>query len=226
MRESETRRRRGRPSRADAGEGRAAIKKAALMAFAKHGFKATSIDQIAKAAGVAKPLVHYHFKSKDDLWRQAVADGFDLLRDDVVKLAMELQLSKPDDAVAAFALAIVRTNARHPQIHQVTLDEARQGGPRADWVRSTYIVPMIGMLVDALVALEVPNISRTDLTYAAHLIPAMNGAMNFPFIDATTVSTAFNVDVFSDDYVTQHAAFVTTLIKACIEETSVGAEVR
>ncbi len=44
----------------------------AIDCFAHHGFQATSIDRIAKAAGVTKGALYYHFKDKEDLLFAAV----------------------------------------------------------------------------------------------------------------------------------------------------------
>ncbi len=41
---------------------------AAERCFSTHGYSGTSIRQIAKAAGVSKSLVHYHFQSKEHLF--------------------------------------------------------------------------------------------------------------------------------------------------------------
>ena len=44
---------------------------AALEAFSENGFKGTSTRDIAERAGVHHPLITYHFKNKDKLWRAA-----------------------------------------------------------------------------------------------------------------------------------------------------------
>ena len=41
--------------------------------FAQKGFAATSIREIAAAAGVTKPTLYYHFENKDGLIREIVA---------------------------------------------------------------------------------------------------------------------------------------------------------
>jgi len=61
---------------------RSVIRDAALSLFGERGFEASSIGDIAAAAGVAKANVLYHFGSKEELWREAVdalfaeVDGF------------------------------------------------------------------------------------------------------------------------------------------------------
>jgi AcrR family transcriptional regulator len=44
---------------------------AAIDAFSENGFKGTSTRDIADRAGVHHPLITYHFKNKDQLWRAA-----------------------------------------------------------------------------------------------------------------------------------------------------------
>ena len=46
---------------------RAAIIAGAYQVLAEQGYEAASIKEIARAAGVAPGLVHYYFKSKDEL---------------------------------------------------------------------------------------------------------------------------------------------------------------
>jgi AcrR family transcriptional regulator len=48
-------------------ERRAEILDAALEVFSERGYHAASIDEIAHAAGISKPLVHEHFESKREL---------------------------------------------------------------------------------------------------------------------------------------------------------------
>ena len=44
----------------------------AARAFARFGFKKTSVDEIAKAAGVAKGTIYLAVESKEDLFYQAL----------------------------------------------------------------------------------------------------------------------------------------------------------
>jgi AcrR family transcriptional regulator len=44
------------------------IYRSAARLYALHGFEGTSIRKIAEAAGVTKPLIYYHFESKEKLF--------------------------------------------------------------------------------------------------------------------------------------------------------------
>ncbi|RDJ25144.1 TetR/AcrR family transcriptional regulator [Bosea caraganae] len=47
----------------------AQVADAALRLFARYGYKRTSMDDIAKEAGLAKATLYLHFKGKDDVFR-------------------------------------------------------------------------------------------------------------------------------------------------------------
>jgi AcrR family transcriptional regulator len=48
-------------------ESRQRVLDAAVVTLAKRGIQATSVEEIAVAAGMSKGSVHYHFESKDEL---------------------------------------------------------------------------------------------------------------------------------------------------------------
>lgn len=206
---------RGRP-RLDASDGREDIKRAALTEFARHGFKGASIDQIAEAAGVAKRLIHYHFGSKDELWTQAVSEAFELFRLEAIKFGTEVSQKTLEEAIGAFAHAIVHFAAERTYLVQIAIDETRQGGERAQWLSETYLIPLHKIM---LAVLNTISASETDQRiFASHVIPSIFGAINFSFIDADVVSKAYAVDVFDEAYVNEQADFIAMLLRACIEE--------
>jgi len=47
---------------------------AAIDCFARHGYRGTSIDRIAREAGVTKGALYYHFRDKEDLLFAAVKE--------------------------------------------------------------------------------------------------------------------------------------------------------
>lgn len=59
-----------RPARHE--NGRRDLTDIAIDCFARYGYQATSIDRIAKAAGLTKGAIYYHFKDKEELLFEAV----------------------------------------------------------------------------------------------------------------------------------------------------------
>jgi AcrR family transcriptional regulator len=66
---------------------------AAVTLIAEQGFSATTVDEIAERAGVAKGTVYYNFAGKNDLFEALLRDGVRLLTDALRTAA--------DDVVAA-----------------------------------------------------------------------------------------------------------------------------
>lgn len=62
--------RRGRPAGGDAAETRARIIAAAAQCFNSREYSETSLEQIAKVAGITGPAIYAHFNSKEDLFIQ------------------------------------------------------------------------------------------------------------------------------------------------------------
>ena len=65
---------------------RAQVIAAARERFSKHGLAGTTMDGIAKAAGVAKGTVYLYYKSKEDIFRQILEEDLTSLLDETVPL--------------------------------------------------------------------------------------------------------------------------------------------
>ena len=55
------------------------ILKASFEVFITYGFRKTSMDDIARAAGMSRPALYQFFKNKDDLIRSILLEGFEKL---------------------------------------------------------------------------------------------------------------------------------------------------
>ncbi|NLG25845.1 MAG: TetR/AcrR family transcriptional regulator [Clostridiales bacterium] len=61
------------------------IMDAAAELFAKNGFEATSMDEVADKAGVAKGSLYYHFKGKSQLFARTAVDGIQFITRELQK---------------------------------------------------------------------------------------------------------------------------------------------
>ena len=59
------------PDTADTGR-RDAVLESALLTFARHGYRKTSMDEVARSARISRPGLYFLFSSKQDLFRAAV----------------------------------------------------------------------------------------------------------------------------------------------------------
>jgi AcrR family transcriptional regulator len=122
------------PKRAERGErSRELILESAILLFAERGFDGVSLDDISARAGAKRPLILYHFKSKDELWRTAaeqVSRAFNAAVD-----ANLADLSGDDrerlrGTVAAWLDAFVE----QPEFPKFLVREGGVKGPRLDWL--------------------------------------------------------------------------------------------
>src|SRR4051812_25514153 len=62
------------PDEGRSGRRRRAIAEAATVAFLRNGYRGTSMDEIAAAAGVSKQTVYKHFTDKERLFTEIVVE--------------------------------------------------------------------------------------------------------------------------------------------------------
>jgi AcrR family transcriptional regulator len=65
----------------DGSSTRSEILDAAMTLFVEHGYDKTSLREIAEVVGVTKAALYYHFKTKDDIVRAAMAEYYDTIGD-------------------------------------------------------------------------------------------------------------------------------------------------
>ncbi len=127
---------------------------AAIEAFSENGFKGTSTRDIAERAGVHHPLITYHFKNKDLLWR-AAADR--IFRDFRRSLAASLEDHRdecPKERMASLIRAYVHYAKSQPALHKVMVQEASYPNPRLDWLIETHLKPFFDATFEMIEQLQ------------------------------------------------------------------------
>lgn len=189
----------GRPARAD-GDASAIIRTAALNVFAQKGFDRASIVDIANAANVAKPLVHYHFATKEVLWQAAVSQAQAGLMAELMSVQVLMSSLNPMQSIELLSKKLVEFAAHHPQLVRIVVDETGKGGPRSEWLLEQFLLPSY-----ALCQMLIDKVSK-DLKLGAqkpkaeHLVPTVLGVMNFPFLESNVIQRAYGKDVYSPAY--------------------------
>lgn len=90
-------------------ESRARILEAALELFARDGYEATPVREIARAAGVSQGLMYNYFAGKDDLLRALFEES---MRDVRASFALAEGAADPVEALVGGAFTVVRANLR------------------------------------------------------------------------------------------------------------------
>jgi AcrR family transcriptional regulator len=161
---------RGRPRIRDDDE----ILRAALHAFAEHGYDGMSLRTLNSEMGLSRGTINQRFGSKEQLWYAAVDHAFRRLTDD---LNAELQRrTVPDDDLArvregirAFLIASVR----RPELVRLMNQEGLHSTSRLDYIVTSFTLPALtpawqalNRLADAGLVRRVP--ARMLLFLIAH----------------------------------------------------------
>lgn len=132
---------------------------AALQAFAENGFKGTSTRDIAERAGVHHPLITYHFKNKEELWRTAADSVFSRFVRVLKNVREETAQATPRDRMAAMIRAYVHYAADNPALHKVLFQESSHSNPRLEWLIETYMRPLFEVAAGDLRELQAEGIA-------------------------------------------------------------------
>ena len=158
-----------RTARPSADATRERILAAALDLFSERSFEGATTREIAARAGVTQPLLNYHFRSKDELWRAAVDGLFEKLTD--VLAARQDGLRGVDELTVMRLLVreFIFFSAEHPQVHRIITQECKTDGPRMDWLVERHIRPLYEATTQRLARLVerglLPDIAVEHLYY-------------------------------------------------------------
>lgn len=127
---------------------------AAIDAFSENGFKGTSTRDIADRAGVHHPLITYHFKNKDQLWRAAADRIFREFNISLVKAMAEIPEIDAKARAEAFIHTYVRYAHSQPALHKIILQESSHPTGRLDWLIKAHLRPLFEEVVKSLSELQ------------------------------------------------------------------------
>ena len=160
----------GRPTYEQARDLREGILDAALACFLAHGFEATSMEGVARSAGVAKLTLYRHFDGKEDLFMQVahraqlkVRGSLEVRIDRSVPLEQALRQSIErlydgfihPDYLDVMRLVIAEAR-RFPRLGRAMLDDAKVAArPLADYLHD--------LVKEGRVDLESPLDAATQL---------------------------------------------------------------
>lgn len=102
--------------------------------FSRHGFDGVSARAIERSAGLERGLVAYHFRSKENLWKEVVSRLFESLFAELSVLQNALRDVSRRERARAMLLAYARFNIRRPEFFRILVLE---GHTRND--RSRYL---------------------------------------------------------------------------------------
>jgi TetR/AcrR family transcriptional regulator len=150
-------------------ETRLTILESALAEFAEKGYDGASTRGIAERAQIQHPLITYHFKTKEILWR-AVAVHFHAqiktLWDEHIPRDSALT---PMERVREEFRTFLRFTIEHPHFHHFMLNENRPDSPRLAWLMKNMLAENIGRVLPQIRAAqeagELPGVEPVLIHY-------------------------------------------------------------
>lgn len=146
-----------------------AILKAAEELFLEHGFEATSTVKIAKTVGCNQALVHYYFRTKDNLFNTIFESKFKRFFEKTFDM-VDLSNKSFSEKILYFADSHFNLLLENPNLPKLILKELAR---KPENIRSLYdklhmlpeklIAAMNHELTKAVEAGEVRNISLMDI---------------------------------------------------------------
>ncbi|MBP0606064.1 MULTISPECIES: TetR/AcrR family transcriptional regulator [Burkholderia] len=150
------RRTRGRPS-ADASVGPDVILRAARRTFAKRGYDATSVREVARELGIDAALIAHHFGAKETLWLAVVEQIVELAEPmfDALRALRTSSLPQRERVRRALELCVDHEFAE-PDIGMFFSTAATEEGGRLDRLQERIVRPyhdaMFPLIADAVEA--------------------------------------------------------------------------
>ena len=199
-----------RTTRPSADETRDRILAAAIDLFSERSFDGATLRDIAQRAGVTQPLLNYHHRSKDDLWRAAVDSLFERLRHAMA--ARTDGLRGVDDRTSAKLRVreFITFSARNPQLHRIITQESKADGERMDYLVERHVRPLYESTIELFERLARHGI--VPPVPAEHLYYILTGAGPTMFVLGPECRRLTGLDPTSDDVIDAHADAVCALL--------------
>jgi AcrR family transcriptional regulator len=135
----------------------------ALEVFGEHGFHPTSMNDVADAAGVTKPVLYQHFRSKRDLYREVLTDVGAHLLDEITKATTAAQ--SPHEQVELGFIAYFSWVEANEAAFRVLFG----GGTRRDEEFAAQVAEVEGAIAEAIATLiDVEGLTEAQRRQLAH----------------------------------------------------------
>jgi AcrR family transcriptional regulator len=119
----------------------------ALQVFGEVGFHPTSMNDVAEAAGVTKPVLYQHFRSKRDLYREVLTNVGAHLLDEITKATTAA--AGPHEQVELGFIAYFRFVEANEAAFRVLFG----GGTRRDEEFAALVAEVEGAIAEAIATL-------------------------------------------------------------------------
>src|SRR4030081_4118541 len=193
---------------------RSSILDAAIAEFAERGFEGASIRAIADRLGLQHPLITYHYRSKDILWRAAAEYAFAQIRAGWDSSAPENSDLPPLARLREEYATLFRYTVAFPEFHRFMRQESLSNNPRLKWLAETVLAPLLGRLIPQIVAAQKQG-----------LLPAVDPILfHYMMVSLTAALAAFGPEMQVTSGLSSDDTKVVAAYWRLVDETVFGQE--
>lgn len=209
---AQTKRRPGRPARskADSDQTREMLLDAAIKLFARNGYNSVSTGDIAKAANFTQSMVHYHFGSKEQIWRDAVTQL--MRRRGPIFAPMKLKHSdlNPIAKLEMLIRNLAAANAAHPDYARIIMQESIANTDRLQWLIREFLGPGFKAFDEAVIDAQEKGLIRKMPVHDVTNIVTSTVSLTYSL--GPILQTLYGVDLASEDYLESLSASIVEVL--------------
>jgi AcrR family transcriptional regulator len=184
---------------------------AAAQVFARAGYEAASLADIATRAGVKKALVQYHFPTKEQLWKDAAVFTWTERNDCMAEhLSAQTDHSPMDNMRLGFT-ALVEFTRENPNWLWFMFHEAAAESERLDWLiehcmRNDYVLGE-----EFVRQFQAHGLIRQGPP--VHLLHLISGALTYNLLVAPSTYKVTGVDLADENEIAEQVALLSELLR-------------
>lgn len=189
----------------------------ALQVFAENGFSGTSVKTIADNVAIDDSLIYYHFKTKINLWNEAiflVANKYNEEAKNVVKLNKDLSTLNLGKTLTRHMVYFV---AENPVLYRIIMHEMSKKSERSDWLVEYILKPFSERLENVLNSYRKKGY-KMPMPLCNYMSLNIGVIWTF-FLMQNLNKKLYNVDVFDKNEMERHADMVIEIIYSSLWES-------
>jgi len=183
---------------------------AAVKVFARSGFEAASLADIAREAGVKKALVQYHFSTKEQLWKDAATrlwtERNSRLSDALANECGENLTTKMRQGFTT----LVEFTRENPEWLWFMFHEAAGNGPRLQWLIDNFLREDYRLGEAFVSQFQAHGVMRDGSPL--HLLHLISGALTYNLLVAPQTRQVTGVDLASEQSIAEQVSLLQTLL--------------
>ncbi len=203
----------GRPRMADqvgTPDPRERLLKVAIRLFAQRGFEAVSTGDVAKAAKLSQPMVHYHFGSKDHLWRAAIDHLMSDLALRFPSNSNDLKDLDPVSQLKVMTRRFITMSASDSSLSRIVIHESLSRSERLDWLVGRYVKRGFDNFDNVIKAGIRAGLIKDLPLYAA--TNTLISAASFTFCVSAMVRLVYEADLTEPDTISEMADSIIAIL--------------